>query len=428
MSKKSFILILVITFFKLLFSFLVWHPDVRNHMDWGEKFWQYGALLFYAPQTNVWSFLWPNQPPGSIYLFALIYKLYKLIFSFFWFVNIKIPLFPSAVIFILERNLYPFLLKLPGILSDLGISYIIYKLTDKILNKNPLRKKIAEFALLLFLLNPIVWYNSAIWGQYDSFVFFLTYLGFYCLILKKPILGCLSFFLSIFTKITPIIFLPIFLIQLIKSNFSFRKYLFAIISAFFLIGVLTYPFSQEEPFSWLYFLYKDKILVEQRQVITSNAFNIWAFVSGIYPISHEKLLGPLTYKNWGYIFYSISFILPLYISLKKKSIKALIWSLSLVSISTFSFLTNMHERYLFSFFPLATILVTFESRLIPIYLALTLINFLNLYNFWWVPDIIFVRKLLSFKEAVFPRILGFIEFLIFLYFYLYSIKSLKFLK
>ncbi len=427
--RNLFVFLFAFTFlFRIILSFFVWHPDVRNNMDWGKRFYEYGASKFYSPESNVWSFLWPNQPPGSIYLFAFIYKIYEFLFSIFWFLNIKIRLFPSIIIsllfppeILLVNSLYSALMHFPGIISDLLLAFLIYKSLLALDKKN-----VAKLAALIFLLNPVVWYNSSVWGQYDSFVFLLALSGFYFLINKKPVLASISYSLSLYTKATPLIFLPVFLVYWFKSKFSLKDRFLSLTLPILLIGFLTLPFSRGEPFSWLFNLYKDKIFIEQRQVVTSNAFNIWAGLTGIYQVSHYDFLGPFTYKTWGLIFYSISYLFPLILIFKKRDIKSLVWTLAMVSISSFSLLTNMHERYLFPFFPLFTIVTFMDKRLFGIYVLISILNFLNLYNFWWFPDIGFLKSFLSYNEGINARILGYLEFFIFVL--LYRIFLKKFLK
>ncbi|KKP31359.1 MAG: hypothetical protein UR21_C0010G0001, partial [Candidatus Woesebacteria bacterium GW2011_GWC2_31_9] len=80
--SKIFWIFFVAFCFRLILSFLIWHPDLNNHFDWGIRFWQYGPAKFYT--ENVWNFTWPNQPPGTIYMFAGIRKFFEFIFGIFW--------------------------------------------------------------------------------------------------------------------------------------------------------------------------------------------------------------------------------------------------------------------------------------------------------------------------------------------------------
>src|SRR5258706_5109024 len=131
MNKKLLWIFIGALVGRIILSFIIWHPDINNHIDWGIRFFQYGPAKFFAPETNVWSYTWPNQPPGTIYMFAGIRKLFEFLFGIFWTINVKVPVFPSAIITFFESNLYPALLKLPSIIADIGIAYLIYKLTKK---------------------------------------------------------------------------------------------------------------------------------------------------------------------------------------------------------------------------------------------------------------------------------------------------------
>ena len=187
--KKIFITAFLL---RVFLSFLVWHPDVNNHVDWGIRFWQYGPQKFFAPETNVWSYTWPNQPPGTIYIFAGIRKLFEFVFAFFWWINVNIPIFPSGIITFFESNLYPALLKFPSILADLGIAYLIYKVLRHWALGTRNTEKLAMVGTIFWLFNPVVWYNSSVWGQTDSVVNFFALLGFYFLFEKKLTLALVS--------------------------------------------------------------------------------------------------------------------------------------------------------------------------------------------------------------------------------------------
>src|SRR3989344_7506122 len=239
MNKRLRFFFLTAFIFRLVLAFVVWHPDVNNHIDWGIRFFEYGAKKFYAPESNVWSYTWPNQPPGTIYMFAGIRKLFELVFAGFWWVNINIPAFPSGIITFFESNLYPALLKLPAIFADLGIGYLIYKLTRK------------KLALVLWLANPVIWYNSAVWGQYDSVISFFALLSFYFLLQKKLTFSLLAFSFSLFTKASLLIFLPIWLIVAIRQKYRLSQYLVSIDYCLVPIVVLTLPFSHGNPLIWL---------------------------------------------------------------------------------------------------------------------------------------------------------------------------------
>jgi len=421
---KNIYKILFLAFlFRIIVSFITWHPDLNNHIDWGIRFWEYGPKMFFAPSSNVWSFTWPNQPPITILTFALIRKLYELIYSIFWFINIKVSIFPSVIMFLIEKNLYSSLLKLPSILSDLGIGFLLFKFF-----KDEKKEKIGLIASIIYLFNPVIWYNSAIWGQTDAYINFFALLAFYLLFKRKLVLASLAFVTSLYIKVSLIIFLPIFLIIVIRQKYTVKKLLISLFSTLILIVIPTIPFILKNPLSWLFDLYQKKVLGQQLQIITANAFNLWSAIAGIHELPHILLLGPLSYKLWGQILFTLSYIPALYLIFKKQDTKTVVYALALVAFSSFMLLTNMHERYLFPLFPYLTMLVFWDKKLMPVLIGVSIINLLNLYNFWWFPKIDIIINFLSFNNRLMPRILGVIDFGFFIYFYSRFLRLLKLAK
>lgn len=390
--------------FRVILAFIVWHPDVNNHIDWGIRFWQYGPARFFAPETNVWSFTWPNQPPGTIYLFAGIRKLFEFLFyGVFSPLHFKLHLFPGSWLLFFESNLYPALLKMPSIFADLGIAYLMYKLTKKLITP------------VLWLVNPVVWYNSAVWGQTDALINFLALLSFYFLFKKKLIWSVLVLGLSFYTKVSLTIFLPVFAIVALKQKHKVADYVKSIVLLGLVLGIATLPFSSGEPFSWLVNLYQTKILGQQLQIITANAFNLWAAIAGIHELPQSLPFLGLTYQYWGYILFGLAYLPLLHLVWKNQDIKTVVIALALTAFSSWLLLTNMHERYLYPLFPYLTILVGFNLVSIYPYILISLLNLLNLYNFWWVPEISLVKSFLSFGDRLMPRVLGVINLGLFIH-------------
>ena len=409
MKRKLIIILAIGLFLRIILAFTVWHPDLNSNADWGVRFFQYGPHEFYAPQSNVWNFTWPNQPPGTIYMYAGVRKLFELVFSIFWFINVKVPAFPSGVVTLFESNLYPALLKLPAIVADIGIAVLIYKfirnLKPRIRNYN---EKMPLIGAVVFLVNPVIWYNSTIWGQTDAVISFLALLSLYLIFKDKIFLGIVALLLSFYIKISLVVFLPIFLIILVKKV-KLGRLVGASLLGLGVIGLITLPFAQGEPFSWLLYIYQNKVLGQQLQIITANAFNFWVSIAGINEQPQTLPFLGLTYQYWGYILFGLAFVPVLYSVYKKQDLLTSIWALALTSFSSWMFLTNMHERYLYPFFPFATVLVAGNLIMLYPYILISVMSLLNLYNFWWVPRIEIIVHFLSFWERIVPRILGIVN-------------------
>ncbi len=423
MNKRLLWIFLGAFLFRLILAFIVWHPDINNHIDWGIRFFQYGPGKFFAPESNVWNFTWPNQPPGTIYMFAGIRKLFEFVFNIFWIVNIKVSVFPSIIVTFFESNLYPALLKLPSILSDIGIGVLIYKIVSSFDTNNA--KKKAFWATIIWLVNPVVWYNSAVWGQTDAVINFLALLSFYLLFKKKIVLAVFFLAISFYVKVSLTIFLPIFAIVALRQKYKFFDLAKAIILSLGFIALATLPFAKGEPLSWLLNLYQTKVLGQQLQVITANSFNIWTTIATINERPQTLPFLGLTYQYWSYILFAISYIPLLVVVWKKQDSKTVLTILALAAFSSWMLLTNMHERYLYPLFPYLTILLGAGITSGTIYWTISIVSLLNLYNFWWVPKIDPLVWFLSFGERIMPRVLGLFNFGLFLFVYNKSLRVIK---
>jgi dolichyl-phosphate-mannose-protein mannosyltransferase len=418
--KKLLLFGLLLRITLALFS--SYHPDILNHVDWGNRFWQYGPREFY--EGNFWSVSWPNQPLASILLFALISKLNQFVFSFLWFLNTNLSFFPSFIFPFLEKNLHIFLLKLPFILSDLGLAYLAHSV---VLNITKNQKK-ALLACFLFLFNPVLVYNSAVWGQTDSLINLLALIGIWKLYQKSYILAFFSLFLCLYFKLSLLIWSPVVLLLIWQQKKYLPKILASALLVALIFTVLTLPFVQHnDVFTWLWYLYNNRILPRQGNMLSGNAFNFWTLLFGQdLSLSQDLLILGLKAKIWGFLVTLSLIFLPLIkiIFQKEKLNSVKIFNLLfLVSFSTFLFMTNMHERYLYPiFFPLL-ILVCLQKVNLKYYLYLSLVHFLNLYNLWWYPSLPFLKKILESYHNFLPRVLSLSLLSLFVVFYVKYLKK-----
>ncbi|EKD62806.1 MAG: hypothetical protein ACD_52C00051G0003 [uncultured bacterium] len=413
--KRKLVVLFVFAFLaRLVLAFGTYHPDLRNHADWGLRFWDYGPGKFYS--ANVWNYTWPNQPPGTIYIFAGTRKLFDFVFGAFWWVNTHVPPFPSQIMFFLESNLYPASLKLPSILADLGIALLLYKLVKEH------TKKLAPLAAVFFLLNPAIWYNSAVWGQTDSVISFFTLASFMLLLRRKLAFSVLLFALSLYIKASLLIFVPVFALVVWKQRYRLIDISNALTLAILVILLLTLPFSGNNPHLWLLELYKDKVFGQQLHVITANAFNLWAALTGIHEQPDSLPFGFLSYRAVGYVLFTLSLVWPLKKVLTRISVNTVFGMLTVVAFSGFILLTNMHERYLYPMFPVFTLVAVLDKRLRPTYWLVSLLYLLNMYHFWWYPKIDLLISGFEYGDRLLPRLLG----LTFLVIYIYLGRKLLF--
>ena len=416
--KNILIIGLILRLFLIIFS--KWHPDILNHLDWGIRFLNLGSKKFY--ENIFWGVSWANQPYGSILLFALIAIIKDWLFGSIMFLNNTFPLFPSFIIPILESNLHAWLVKIPFILSDLGIGYLIYKIISKY------QPQKAILATCLFLFNPITIFNSAIWGQTDSLINLLALSGIYLVFEKKYFYGIFIFLLTFIFKLSLIIYIPILGLLLLKRIKDWRQFILPFFTFFIFIILLAVPFSfgDKSPLEWIWYMYTNRVLPRQGSMLNGNAFNLWVLLFGVdLSLSEFNQSFGLSYQLIGRILY-ILFLLPVWFKFikSKLSLNSLLYALILSAFGCFIFLTNMHERYLYPIFPLISIMAVLPKSFIKIktIIVLSIIHFLNLYNLWYYPLITPLKSILIFSEFMFCRILSFILLVIC---FDYLIKYLK---
>lgn len=404
-QKRFLLLAFVLIFLRLIVSPFVWHPDVGNHVDWGARFYSYTPSKFYAPESNVWNFTWPNQPPGSIYIYAFVTKLYELIFSFIWFLNVNISFFPSFVVPFFERNFIYGMLKLPSIIADALLALVIFKITK------------SKVAALSFLAIPSIWYNSSVWGQTDSIVNFFAFTSIYLATKNKLFLSVFMFAVSLYIKLSMAIFTPILILILLKKSFG-KAALYSLI-VFAVIILFTLPFSADKnPVLWLRDVYIDKVLTEQMQVVSANAFNFWGLVFGSKQESHYLTVFGFSYQLIGYTLFASLWLISMVIFFFSKSRHSVFAILALTALCSFMLMTNMHERYLYPMFAPIVVLAFYVKKIRVSLLILSIVNVINLYNLWWVPDLGYFRDVLESNQDFVFRLFSLISIIVFVKLYI----------
>jgi Gpi18-like mannosyltransferase len=298
------------------------------------------------------------------------------------------------------------LVKLPFILSDLGLGYLIYRFLKV---HHP---QTALVAAAVFLFNPVVIYNSAIWGQTDSLVNLLSLTGL-LLIASRHHWGIFLFFLSFLFKLSLIIYLPILLVLLYHHRQEWSKFILPALTFIALALTLAWPFSaSRSPVSWLNYLYQTLVLNRQGHMLNGNAFNLWLLIFGV-DLSRSEFL-PIFQLYTAQQFSRLLFLiinLPLWFRLfKHYSLRHLLTVTLMTAFTAFLVMTNMHERYLYPIFPVLTILVFLPSPLFTLrdLIILSIVHFLNLYNLWFYPTIPILQSLLEGSNFLLPRILSFL--------------------
>jgi Gpi18-like mannosyltransferase len=343
-----------------------------------------------------------NYPSFYLYILKTTSHVYELLTGY----NFKLN--PHDNIFWNDSNfLYLFLIKLPYIFADLGIGFLIYKIVRLSLETTAGKKIIPLFAASLYLLNPVVIYNSSVWGQTDSMGSFFILLAFYGLMRNNLFLLSVFSAIALFMKTQTVVFLPFLFLGLYlntKNVSNLIKGLWIFLGAVILINL---PFlatgHMDRVFdimytSQLYFPY-----------VSMNAYNLWWIFFGKISSSFwdQNLIANLvTFKTAGVLLFGFVYALAISILIHSRhqppqknpnqalaagKVAGYTQSFILISLSFFMLLTQMHERYLFPlfvFFPLYLGILLHQSYsdrkfyflLFALYCALTLASLLNLHQ------------------------------------------------
>jgi predicted membrane-bound dolichyl-phosphate-mannose-protein mannosyltransferase len=339
---KNIILVIILAFvLRILLSFFgTLHLDQGTFVAWSNILVSSGFKNFF----NSWS----DYLPGYLYVLWVLGKINLL------------GIFPQEVLF-----------KLPAILSDLVTGFFIFKILEK--SKG---EKWGLIGALIYLFNPAVLGNSALWGQVDSLTALTSVLTIYLMDINY---FSSAVMLSIGTLVKPqtAFILPVVLFQMIKDKWNLRKFFsYSLISfAVFLLGFV--PFWNKGTFPGFIFS-RLGVSLNQYPYTSVNAFNFWGLTGFWRPDN-------IYFQIAGYLTVLIAVVFLCFKIAKSKN--ASYYLLTFIFAGSFVFFTRMHERHLLPVFaPLAIIAIENPLMLIP-YLGFSLTYIANLYySFQWVSN------------------------------------------
>ncbi len=359
---KAFILFLFLgLLLRIVISYFQYSGDIKNHLVWANGFIS-NPLGFYDKKFP--GFNDPNYPPLAIILFGASHLFY----SFCKWVVLSLnsfPLFPSSLVpLMLSENIVFAFLKLPSIISDVVLAWLIYKSLQK---KAP---KTSFFFSLLFLFNPAVIYVSSVWGQIESITMLFLFLSFQNQSSSKSLF---YFTLATLTKQTALWLLPFYLLIWLK-NINFMQLVKGSLIAFLTFFGLYLPFSLS-PYSAIssYFA----TLSGSSTVVSDAAWNLWYFLLPLGTNDNYQVLG-LSIR-----FISIVSLVALLFCLLVKHWNSKVKdnianTLFFWSFFVFFLQTRVHERHLY---PALVFLLVSTFGFLPktiLFIILSIFYYLNL--------------------------------------------------
>ena len=321
-------LIILALFVRLSLSFLpALRIDMASWQGWSQRMAEVGPAGFYSPEV------FTAYPPTYLYIL--------------W-------------IFGLLQNHSDFLLKLPANLADLAAGYLVYLIIKKRQGEKP-----GRLGFLLYVFNPAIWFNSAVFGQLDGIGALFGLLAFYFLWERKNLTTAAATFTLAWTIKPQAISLAPALGLIALSRFKPREWLKAAAVFSGLTLLLYWPFFPANPLGGVITVFK--MMNNLYTCTTCFAFNFW----GIWGNWQEdKFL-------WlGIILFSAVLAV---IFWRRKTNPY--WQLALTVLAFNQLMTRMHERYMLPFFvfTLAAVLQLKSKKLFAGYFLFSLLNFLNVF-------------------------------------------------
>ncbi|MCR5809103.1 MAG: hypothetical protein K6G56_06025 [Clostridiales bacterium] len=413
------IAILLAAFIARVILSVVFHghkTDINCFIFWGKRLISNGPAHFYDG--------WCDYPPGYMLILGLMSWINDLVGG--------------------NLTVNSLLIKLPCIIADLGLAYLVYRYSVKRMNRNA---AVALMALVAF--TPVMAFVSSAWGQIDQALTVTLIVPILLLYKRKPILAGLIYGAGIIMKPQALMCGPLFaaayFIYVFRSNpyveadlnkgaaklFKFKKDCFglrfvetvlAVFAALALIILVSVPFKGSQDTFWLVEKYYGT--ATSYKYASVNAYNFWTLIGANWKSVDLPFMG-LTYGKWGTIGMAVSVVLGilLYVGavVRHKKVKgALPLAMAYMLAGIFTFGHYMHERYIFP----ALILLMFayifynDRRLLWTYMAYAATMLVNCiaafyysklfeYGLYWDKKLIFWCSLVNVAVFVWFTVITF---------------------
>ncbi|QQG41954.1 MAG: glycosyltransferase family 39 protein [Candidatus Woesebacteria bacterium] len=333
LSSRIFLLLFFGLFFRVVLSFFgTLNLDQGTFVAWSINLARDGFRNFY----NGWS----DYLPGYLYVLWLLAK-----------INL-FGIFPTSILY-----------KLPAIISDLLTGLIIYKILRK--SKG---EKWGLVGSAIYIFNPAVFANSALWGQVDSLTSLFSVLSVYLLPFSLH-LSAVGLAIGTLVKPQTAFIFPVILFLLIKNKKKFSDFLVYGITGLIVFVAGFIPFWNHG--NLISFIFERLGLSLNQYPYTSvNAFNFWGLI-GLWKPDN------VVFQVCGYVLFIAATVFLSFKLWKQKNPEY--YLTSFIFAVSFVFFTRMHERHLLPLFaPLAIVAIENPVLMIP-YLSFSLTYVANLY-------------------------------------------------
>ena len=345
------VLIIAFTIRLVIVNLIQGHiEDFNTFSNWASKLVGDGPLVFYKNTDTVY-------PPGYLYILWGLGGIAKLL-------GIQTGSMGMSVF-----------LKIPAIVCELIIIYLIFTLALKHFNIY-----ISTVFAGLYAVLPAVFTNSAAWGQIDSVFGLFVLLSFLAVLDKKYISVIVYYTIAIFLRAEALLLLPLIMSYLIYTFIAApeSRIKISVASAVALISiiVLSLPFTIKLGGAKVIFYTFGRFIASANAnpVFSSNAFNFY----GIFGLNMKSVSVFAKVLSW--LIYAVIAFYACFIYFFKKNRAELLLLSSFIITGAGVFMTGATPQTMLMAFPLmiAYLAISGEKRVMFIFSALTLTNFLNI--------------------------------------------------
>ena len=283
-----------------------------------------------------------DYPPGYIYILHILGSIGKLA---------GIECFTPG---------YNILLKIPSILADMGIVWLLYRVGSKRLNK-----RIGFYSAMLYAINPLSILDSSAWGQIDG-VLTLLVAGYLIALHKKNIFGeTILFVIGLLVKPQMLFFGPVlavvFILYIKERGWgkSLKIFFISLFGGIALFALTVFPFTGSKPWYWIFEKYLGTI--GSYNYITLNSANLYGLL-GLNWVPTETVKFGLSLSVWGIIGLGLTTVLYFVLSFLNKNRNNIFMLSAMLMTGIFTFGLKMHERYLFPVIVILLIAYIYDKR------------------------------------------------------------------
>jgi len=378
--------------------------DIGDFSAWGQRLASVGPAGFY--EEGYFS----DYPPGYLYVLWLLGAI------------------GGGLGAIVGQNATGALVKIPGILADIGVAWLLFEIARRwggeLIDRTRLRVSSQTLGLAvatIYLFNPGTIFNSAVWGQIDSVGTLVLLATIYALARGWTEVAAVGAVVGLLVKFQFAFLVPIVLVVGLKRHLFGRssdpahdgrrdplRVLTSLAAGVMSLTALMLPFGMS---IWapaaagvkgcLGFLPAADAstsligkLCEAANTYTGlsiNAFNLWRNPwSGLGDTLHrgdDTVVGlvlaglPLTWQQVGTVLFFGAALLALWQVARRDDIRGVLLASLVLAIAFFVLPTRVHERYMFPALALGALFLL-SGRAWPwLYGAMSAVFFLNVY---WV--------------------------------------------